>query len=68
VPPQRPAPADEPAQVDSVSAGHLTAARAAARVLAVVGPMDLLALAAVVARTRRFRVRNPLTDNDSLPR
>jgi hypothetical protein len=37
-------------------------------VLAVVGPMDLLALAAVVARTRRFRVRNPLTDNDSLPR
>jgi hypothetical protein len=58
------APADDPAPVDSVSAGHLTAARAAARVLAAVGPLDLRTLAAVVARTRRFRVRNPLSDGD----
>jgi len=58
------APADEPAPVDSVPAGHLTVARAAARVLAAVGPLDLPALAAVIARSRRFRVRNPLSDGD----
>jgi hypothetical protein len=33
-------------------------------VLAAVGPLDLPALAAVIARSRRFRVRNPLSDGD----
>jgi hypothetical protein len=46
---------DEPAPMDSVPAGHLTAARAATPVLAAVGPLDLSALAAVVTRSRRFR-------------
>ena len=50
------APADEPMPVDSVPAGHLTVARAAARVLAAVGPLALPALTAVIARSRRFRV------------
>ena len=53
---------DEPASVDAVPAGHLPVARAAVRVLAATGPLDLPALAAVVARTRRFRARNPLSD------
>jgi hypothetical protein len=57
------APVDDPA-VGVVPAGHLTVARAAARALAAVGPLDLPAVAAVVARTRRFRARNPMSDND----
>ena len=55
---------DEPAPVGVVPAGHLTVARAAARMLATTGPLDLPALAATIARTRRFRVRNPLSDGD----
>jgi hypothetical protein len=59
----RPAAAsvDEPAPV---RAGHLTVARAAARVIAAVGPLDLPMLAAAITRTRRFRARNPLWDAD----
>src|SRR5690349_16524468 len=59
------APVDEPAPVvDAVPAGHLTVARASARALAAVGPLDLPAVAAAIARTRRFRARNPLADRD----
>jgi len=59
------APVDEPAPVvDSVPAGHLTVARASARALAAVGPLDLPAVAATITRTRRFRARNPLSDRD----
>jgi len=54
-------PVDEPSD-DTVPAGHLTAARAAARLLAATGPLDLPAVAAAIARTRRFRTRNPLSD------
>ena len=44
----------------SVSPTHVTAARAAARVLAAVGPLPLDALLAAVNRSRRFRGRTPL--------
>jgi hypothetical protein len=33
-------------------------------VIAAAGPLDLPSLAAVIARTRRFRTRNPLTTSD----
>jgi hypothetical protein len=64
-----PAPAtaavEDPTPVPAaVPAGHLTVARAAARVLAVAGPLDLPTLAAVIARTRRFRSRNALSHSD----
>ena len=62
------APADEPAPVDLVPAGHLTVARAAARVLAAVGPLDLPALATVIARSRRFRSATRCPTVISLPR
>jgi hypothetical protein len=55
---------DESAPADVVPAGHLTVARAAVRVLAAVGPLDLPALSATITRTRRFRTRNPLCDSD----
>ncbi len=59
------APVDEATPVVGVvPAGHLTVARAAARMLTAVGPLDLPALTAAVARTRRFRDRNPLSDDD----
>jgi hypothetical protein len=46
-----------------VSAAQLQAARAAARVLAAVGPLPLDTLLAAVTRSRRFRTRAPLTAN-----
>jgi hypothetical protein len=59
------APVDDPAPVvDAVPSGHLTVARASARALAAVGPLDLPAVAATITRTRRFRARNPLSDRD----
>ena len=58
------APVDEPARVGAVPAGHLTVARAAVRVLAAAGPLDMPALSATITRTRRFRARNPLSDDD----
>jgi hypothetical protein len=54
----------EPSPINTVPAGHLTVARASMRALAAVGPLDLPAVTAVVARTRRFRTRNPLSDNE----
>ena len=43
------------------SLAQLRAARAAARVLAAVGPLPLDTLLAAVTRSRRFRTRSPLT-------
>ena len=43
------------------SLAQLRAARAAARVLAAVGPLPLDTLLAAVTRSRRFRTRTPLT-------
>jgi hypothetical protein len=64
-------PTPDPAPVNKrtplmgeVQAGHLTAARAAMRVIAAIGPLDLPTLAAGIARSRRFRTRNPLSDSD----
>jgi len=34
------------------------------RVIAAAAPLDLPSLAAVIARTRRFRTRNPMTTSD----
>jgi hypothetical protein len=64
-----PAPAADPVgelaqAVGVVRAGHLTAARATARMLAATGPLDLPALAGAVAPTRRFRSRKPLFQKD----
>jgi len=47
--------------VSRVSPAQLRAARAAARVLAAVGPLPLDTLLAAVTRSRRFRTRSPLT-------
>jgi hypothetical protein len=63
-----PAPASAPVQepgpvVGTVPAGHLTVARASARMLAAVGPLDLPTLASAVVRTRRFRARNPMSES-----
>jgi hypothetical protein len=58
------APVDHPTTVDAVPAGHRTAARAAVRLLTTVGPLDPPAMAAAIARNRRFRTRNPLSDSD----
>jgi len=60
------AAAVEPAPVKTVPAGHLTAARAAAKVLAAVGPLDLSTLAAGIVRSRRFRARNPSPGSSSM--
>ena len=62
-----PAPAAPPRQApvtssaSPVSPAQLRAARAAARVLAAVGPLPLDTLLAAVTRSRRFRTRAPLT-------
>jgi hypothetical protein len=48
----------------AVPAGHLAVARAAARMLAGAGPLDLPTLAAAITPTRRFRSRNPLSHSD----
>ncbi len=47
------APADTPPPERGATAAQLTAARAAVRVIAAAGPLDLPSLAAVIARTRR---------------
>jgi hypothetical protein len=52
-------PVHKPSPINTVPAGHLTVARASMRALATVGPLDLSTLLAMVARTRRFRTRNP---------
>jgi hypothetical protein len=64
-----PAPAaalveDPPPVAGAVPAGHLTVARGSARVLAAVGPLDMPTITATIARTRRLRARNPLSDSD----
>jgi len=51
------APVDEPAPAGAVPPGHLTIARALSRVLAAVGPLDLLTLVATITWNRRFRTR-----------
>ena len=53
--PPRPAPVTS--SLSPVSPAQLRAARAAARVLAAVGPLPLDTLLAAVTRSRRFRTR-----------
>jgi len=48
----------------TVSPSQLAAGRAAIRLLATVGPLDLDTVFAAIARCRRFRVRDPLTARD----
>ena len=57
--PRRQAPVTSSAS--PVTPAQLRAARAAARVLAAVGPLPLDTLLAAVTRSRRFRSRTPLT-------
>ena len=59
---------DESAPVGTAQPGHVTVARAAVRVLAAVGPLDLPTLATAITRTRRVRARNPLSHSASAPR
>jgi hypothetical protein len=50
--------------VPAVSPSHLAAGRAAIRLLATVGPLDIDTVFAAIGRCRRFRVRDPLTARD----
>jgi len=59
---------DESAPVGTAQPGHVTVARAAVRVLAAVGPLDLPTVATAITRTRRVRARNPLSHSASAPR
>ena len=61
VPPSRQGRAGFASPVSPVSAAELRAARAAARVLAAVGPLPLDTLFAAVSRSRRFRTRTSLS-------
>ncbi|MEP6560817.1 MAG: hypothetical protein ABJD68_07045, partial [Nakamurella sp.] len=58
-PPVRPAPSEE-----TPSPAAMSAARAAGRILAAVGPQDLDTLLAAVTRSHRFRRRMPLPATD----
>jgi hypothetical protein len=59
--PSPPRQAPVTSSASPVTPAQLRAARAAARVLAAVGPLPMDTLLAAVTRSRRFRSRTPLT-------